>query len=184
MNQTVINDIKKWNWQTIIDFGNSLDDFNDAQWRFLKGLIIELSVEKHSNDPTLKYVGQVHKDFVWGKHGLDIELKSNLAGSMYTKKGQLRPNFSIKLNNSMGTNKKTLTAQNVADIIIVPMKNGVFAIDRATVLANHTLLGDGVSVKVTSSQIIPITGPLDRKNTYNTKLKQAIMSAIISTIPQ
>jgi len=182
MTQTAINDIKKWNWQTIIDFGNSLDDFNDAQWRFLKGLIIELAVEKHS-EPTLQYVGEVHKDFVWGKHGLDIELKSNMAGSMYTKKGQLRPNFSIKLNNSMGTNKKALTAQDVADIILVPMKNGVFALDRATVLANHTLLGDGVSVKVTSSQIVPITGPLTQKNAYNTNLKQAIMSAITAAIP-
>lgn len=182
MNQTVINDIKKWNWQTIIDFGNSLDDFNDAQWRFLKGLIIELAVEKHG-EPTLQYVGQVHKDFVWGKHGLDIELKSNMTGSMYTKKGQLRPNFSIKLNNSMGTNKKALTAQDVADIILVPMKNGVFALDRATVLANHTLLGDGVSVKVNSSQIVPITGPLTQQRQYNTNLKQAIMSAITAAIP-
>jgi hypothetical protein len=183
MNPQVITDIKSWNWQTIIDFGNSLDDFNDAQWRFLKGLIIELTVEKHSNDPTLKYVGQVHKDFVWSKHGLDIELKSNLTGSMYTKKGLLRPNFSIKLNNSMGTNKKALSAQDVADIILVPMKNGVFALDRATVLANHTLLGDGVSVKVTSAQIIPITGPLDQQVAYNNKLKQAIMTAIAGAIP-
>ncbi len=179
---TIINDIKLWNWQTIIDFGNSLDDFNDAQWRFLKGLIIELAIEKHS-EPTLQYVGQVHKDFVWGKHGVDIELKSNMTASMYTKKGQLRPNYSIKLNNSMGTNKKALSAQDVADYIIVPMKNGVFALDRATVLANHTLLGDGVSVKVTDSQIIPITGPLAQKNIYNTNLKQAIMSAITAAIP-
>ena len=182
MNQTIINDIKQWNWQTIIDFGNSLDDFNDAQWRFLKGLIIELAVEKHS-EPTLKYVGQVHKDFVWGRHNIDIELKSNMTGSMYTKKGQLRPNFSIKLNNSMGTNKKALTAGDVADVILVPMKNGVFALDRATILANHTLLGDGVSVKVTSAQITPITGPLTQQNAYNTNLKQAIMTAITAAIP-
>lgn len=182
MNTEIIDDIKKWNWQTVIDFGNSLDDFNDAQWRFLKGLIIELAVEKHS-EPTLKYVGQVHKDFEWGKHSLDLELKSNMTASMYTKKGQLRPNYSIKLNNSMGTNKKALTAQDVADIILVPMKNGVFALDRATVLANHTLLGDGVSVKVTSSQIIPITGPLTEQQKYNTNLKQAIMSAITAAIP-
>jgi hypothetical protein len=182
MNQQAIDDIKLWNWQTIIDFGNSLDDFNDAQWRFLKGLIIELAIEKHS-DPTLQYVGQVHKDFIWGKYALDIELKSNMTASMYTKKGQLRPNYSIKLNNSMGTNKKSLSAQDVADIIIVPMKNGVFALDRATVLANHTLLGDGVSVKVTASQIIPITGPVTQKTTYNTNLKQAIMTAITQALP-
>lgn len=183
MSQQAINDIKKWNWQTIIDFGNSLDDFNDAQWRFLKGLIIELAVEKHS-EPTLQYVGEVHKDFVWGKYNLDIELKSAMTSSMYTKKGQLRKNYTIILNNSMGTNKKsTLSPSDVADIIIVPTNNGVFAIDRATALAHHKVKGDGVSVKVTSSQIVPITGPLTQKNIYNTNLKQSIMSAITAAIP-
>jgi hypothetical protein len=182
MSNQIITDIKQWNWQTIIDFGNSLDDFNDAQWRFLKGLIIELAVEKHS-EPTLKYVGQVHKDFVWSRHGIDIELKSNMTAKMYTKKGLLRPNYSIKLNNSMGTNKKTLVAQDVADLIIVPMKDGVFVLDRATVLANHTLLGDGVSVKVTGGQITPITGPMTQQTLYNTNLKQAIMSAITAALP-
>jgi len=182
MNPQVITDIKNWNWQTIIDFGNSLDDFNDAQWRFLKGLIIELAVEKNS-EPTLKYVGEVHKDFVWGKYGLDIELKSNMAGCMFTKKGVYRSHYSIKLNNSMGTNKKALTAQDVADIILVPMSDGVFALDRATVLANHTLLGDGVSVTVTPAQIIPITGPLTQQTAYATNLKQAIMTAITAAIP-
>jgi hypothetical protein len=182
MNQQAIDDIKLWNWQTIIDFGNSLDDFNDAQWRFLKGLIIELAIEKHS-DPTLQYVGQVHKDFIWGKYALDIELKSNMTASMYTKKGEYRSNYSIKLNNSMGTNNRALSAQDVADIIIVPMRDGVFALDRATVLANHTALGDGVSVQVDATKIIPITGPMTQKTTYNTNLKQAIMTAITQALP-
>jgi len=106
-----------------------------------------------------------------------------MSAKMYTKKGQLRPNYSIKLNNSMGTNTRALTAQDVADIIIVPMKDGVFVLDRATVLANHTLLGDGVSVKVSSSQIIAITGPVVQKTQYNTNLKQAIMTAITAAIP-
>ena len=183
MNNQIITDIQQWDWQTIIDFSNSLDDFNDAQWRFLKGLIIEKTVEKHSNDPTLKYVGQIHKDFVWARHGVDIELKSNMTASMYTKKGKYRKNYSIKLNNSMGTNTQTLTAQHVADIIIVPMSNGVFALDRATILANHTALGDGVVVKVTADQIVPITGPINQKTVYNNTLKQDIMHAIEQGLP-
>jgi hypothetical protein len=63
------------------------------------------------------------------------------------------------------------------------MKDGVFVLDRATVLANHTLLGDGVSVKVTGSQITPITGPMTQQTLYNTNLKQAIMSAITAALP-
>jgi hypothetical protein len=100
-----------------------------------------------------------------------------------SKKGLLRPHYSIKLNNSMGTNKKALSALDVADIIIVPTKNGVFALDRATVLANHTLLGDGVSVKVTGSEIIPITGPITQHKAYATNLKQSIMAAITQALP-
>lgn len=183
MNSTVIHDIQQWNWQTIIDYSNSLDDFNDSQWRFLKGLIIEKTVEKHSNDPTLAYVGEVHRDFVWGLHGLDIELKSNMTASMYTKKGQYRKNYSIKLNNSMGTNNHSLRPQDVADIIIVPMSDGVFALDRATVLANHTALGDGVVVRVTADQIVPITGPMTQKADYINTLKRDVMHTIEQGLP-
>lgn len=183
MNNQIITDIQQWDWQTIIDFSNSLDDFNDAQWRFLKGLIIEKTVEKHSNDPTLKYVGQIHKDFVWARHGVDIELKSNMTASMYTKKGQYRKNYSIKLNNSMGTNTQTLTAQHVADLIIVPMSDGVFVLDRATILANHTALGDGVVVKVTADQIVPITGPVTQRTVYHNTLQKDIMKTIEQGLP-
>jgi hypothetical protein len=83
----------------------------------------------------------------------------------------------------MGTNNRALSAQDVADIIIVPMRDGVFALDRATVLANHTALGDGVSVQVDATKIIPITGPMTQKTTYNTNLKQAIMTAITQALP-
>lgn len=182
MNAQIIDDIKKWNWQTVVDFGNSLDDLNDAQWRFLKGLVIELAVEKHG-EPTLKYVGQVHRDFEWGKHQINIELKSNMTGSIYTKKGQFRSKYSIKLSNSMGTNSRTLDPNDVADLILVPMSDGVFALDKDTVLSNHTALGDGVSVTVTPDKIIPITGPIVQKTTYDTKLKEIVMAAITAAIP-
>ena len=83
----------------------------------------------------------------------------------------------------MGTNTQTLTAQSVADIIIVPMSDGVFVLDRATVLANHTALGDGVVVKVTADQIIPITGPITQKTVYNNTLQKDIMHTIEQGIP-
>lgn len=182
MKQEIIDDIKKWNWQTVIDFGNSLDDLNDSQWRFLKGLVIELAVEKHS-EPTLKYVGQVHRDFEWGKHQINLELKSNMMASIYTKKGEFRSKYSIKLSNSMGTNSRTLDPTDVADIILVPMSDGVFALDKDTVMSNHTAQGDGVSVTVTPDKIIPLTGPMQQQTVYNTKLKEIIMAAITAAIP-
>ena len=178
MNQNIINDLKNFDWQTVLDWANSLEDFNDAQWRFLKGLIIEKSVAKHA-DPTFKYVGQVHKDYVWGKHNIDVELKSNMTTSMYTKKGKLRKNYTIKLSNSMGTNKKaTLSPNDVADIIVVPTENGVFAIDRATAVAYHRTTGDGVEVKVPGTVVTPITDVIVQKTVYQNTLKKDIEDLI------
>lgn len=83
----------------------------------------------------------------------------------------------------MGTNNRALSAQDVADIIIVPMKDGVFVLDRATILANHTALGDGVVVKVTADQIVPIAGPITQKTVYNNTLQKDIMHTIEQGIP-
>ncbi len=183
MTPEIIASLKLFDWQTIIDFSNSLDDFDDGQWRFQKGFIVEKTMEKHSNEPTLKYVGEVHKDFVWSRYGVDIELKSNMSKTMYTKKGKYCKNYSIRLNNSMGTNNRALSAQDVADIIIVVKSDGAFALDRATILANHTSMGDGVIVKVTADQIVPITGPISQKTVYNNTLKSSIMHTIERGIP-
>jgi len=102
---------------------------------------------------------------------------------MYTKKGKYCKNYSIRLNNSMGTNNRALSAQDVADIIIVVKSDGAFALDRATILANHTSMGDGVIVKVTADQIVPITGPISQKTVYNNTLKSSIMHTIERGIP-
>ena len=69
--------------------GNKLEDLNDRQWRFIKGLVIELIVEKYSGEDGLTYVGDSFKDYFWKKYNLTVELKSGLSGSMYGKKGNL-----------------------------------------------------------------------------------------------
>jgi hypothetical protein len=184
MKQNILKDLKAFNWQTIIDFGNSLDDLNDAQWRFIKGYVAERSVEKHANDPSFKYVGEVHKDYVWGKYKIDIELKSQLTASMYTKKGQLRKSFGIKLNNSMGTNKKaTIDPTDVADILIVVRNDGAFALDRETVVKHAKSGGDGFEVNVSANDIIEISGMISQKVKYPSNLKDIISKAIEHAIP-
>jgi hypothetical protein len=40
-----IDDMKNFNWQKIIDYGNGLGDLNDAQLRFVKGRAVELAIE-------------------------------------------------------------------------------------------------------------------------------------------
>lgn len=178
MNQQVLNDLKKFDWNTIIERGNGLDDLNDSQWRFIKGLVVELTIEKYSNDPTLKYVGDVHKDYIWGKHTLSVELKSQLSGGMYGKKGSLLKNFSIKLNNSNGTNKKdVLLSSDVADILIVVRNDGAFVIDKQLVLSRAKKGGDGFEVSVSREEITEITGKIT-VNKINLNLKEKITNAI------
>lgn len=191
MNQNIINDIKLWKWQTIINYGNSLDDLNDSQWRFIKGLVLELAIEKLS-EPTVRYVGQVHKDYVWGKHNIDLELKSNMSGKMYKRqrvaKNQyqmvLKDHYSIKLTNSMGTNKRLLRADEIAHYVIVPMKDGAFAVDRQTAFECQKLQGDGIALIVPSSRIIEVSGYVEVSDVYETHLKETIMQSIIGSLPE
>jgi hypothetical protein len=183
MNQNIVDDLKTFDWQTIIEYGNSLDDLNDSQWRFIKGLAVELATEQCS-DGNLIYVGARHKDFDWPKHNITAELKSQLSTGMYNKKGRLKKNYSIKLNNSHGTNKQvTIDPADVADVIIVVRDDGAFAIDQATAIRNATSGGDGFEVKVSRDEIVELTGLVVPDRTFDTNLKEKISNAIRDSLP-
>lgn len=174
----IVNDLKEFDWNTILERGNGMDDLNDRQFRFAKGLAVEIAVEKYSNDPTFKYVGAIHKDYDWEKHNISVELKSQFSSSMYGKRGKLSKNFTIKLNNSNGTNKKsTLDSSDVADILIVVRNDGAFVIDKDLVIKRAIPGGDGFSVVVSKDEIIELTG---RKivNKIDLDLKAAINDAL------
>ena len=179
----ILRELQTFNWQTIVEYGLSLDDLNDRQWRFLKGLVAELTVEKHSAN-NLVYVGEDHKDFDWPRMGLTVELKSQLSGPMYTKKGRPKKNFSIKLNNSNGTNKKeTLDPAEVCDYILVVRNDGAFVIDRQTVLANAYRGGDGFEVRVDADQITEVSGRIVPKVQYQSSIRENVIDVIRKTIP-
>lgn len=183
MQNDIIDDLKQnINWRTVLECGNGLDDCNDKQWRFIKGLVIELATAKHSNN-MLVYVGEDHKDFNWPLRNLTVELKSQMSAKLYDKKGKLKSNFSFRLNNSNGTNKNTILDPNiVADIIIVPRANGVFVIDKATVMQYYKHNGDGFDVIFPNTAITEITGfmPVPK---VTLGLKQKILNAIQQAIP-
>ena len=200
MSPEIINDLKNINWQKIIDYGCSLDDLNDPQWRMIKGLCLELAVEKNS---TMKYVGKIHCDFEWPLHNKTVELKTQLGKEggdgfwkTYKKTGAVRlkgKGIDVKINNSRGTNKKTtLTTGAVADILIVMRRDGVVAFDQSTVIKYGVQLGDGFEMRVPVDQVnqtIPgghiIIGPITSSNKYKkiTTLKQDIIDAIRNNIP-
>jgi hypothetical protein len=179
----ILNELKTFNWQTIVDYGRSLDDLDDRQWRFLKGYVVELTVAKHSQN-NLIYVGEDHKDYDWPKTGKTVELKSQLSGSMYTKKGRLKKNFSIKLNNSNGTNKKEKPdPSEVCDYILVVRNDGAFVIDRDTVLANAYRGGDGFEVKVSADQITEVSGKILPVKIYDPTIRKDVTDVLWKAIP-
>jgi len=183
LSQPVIDAIRKFNWIEIIEKGNKLEDLNDRQWRFIKGLVIELIVEKYSGDDGLKYVGETSRDYYWSKFNLNVELKSGLSGSMYGKKGNLRKHFLIKLNNSNGTNKKqTLSPEDIADILIVIKNDGAFVVDRDTVIRCSKKCGDGFDLLLNRNDVIQVTGKMYPNTLGNLNLKEKILNAIRNVI--
>ena len=183
LNQEIVNALKNFEWQDIIAKGNKLEDLNDRQWRFMKGLVIELILEKHSGSDGLIYVGEDHKDYDWPLFDKTVELKSGLSGSMYGKKGQLNKNYSIKFNNSNGTNKKDhLDPNEVADILLVVKNDGAFAVDKDTVIRSSSKGGDGFVVTLSKNDIIEITGKIEVSNNDNLNLKERITNAIREVI--
>ena len=178
-----VKELKKFNWDNIITKACSLSDFNDAQWRFMKALIIELCIEKHSNG-NLKYVGANHKDYDWLKLKMSVELKSNTSCTMFGKRGKLRKKYTIMLNNSMGTNTKvTLDKSEISDIIIAVFADGVFAIDKGTAIDHLIMKGDGFSIVIPSDKITLVyKNPDVIKDTSIASLKNDIMNLIRSKI--
>ena len=179
----IIDHLKSFEWDTIIAKGNKLEDLNDRQWRFIKGLVIELISEKHSGPDGLVYVGAEHKDYDWPKYNLSVELKSQLSGPMYNKNGQLKKSFTVKLNNSNGTNKKEkLDKSQVADLLLVIRNDGAFVVDQKTVMTNSKAKGDGFESRLNRNSIVELSGRITVDNTHSLNIKQLIQDAIKSVI--
>ena len=185
IDNAVLEDLKSFPWRTILHVANGLEDLNDAQLRFIKGLIIEKTVA-HCSNQMLTYIGAVHTDFEWHNRNLLVELKSNVSSSMYYKnngrgheKGDIKKQFQIKLNNSNGTNTKTiLTPSDVSDLLIAVYKDGAFVVDKETVIKNSVAGGDGWVLTLKHSDITPITGPINIANPTPLNFKQIIYDAV------
>lgn len=180
--ENVVEKLKTFNWKKILEVSNSLSEFNDAQWRFFKALVIELTVEKYSNDH-LVYVALKHQDYDWPKLDATVELKSNTSASMFGKKGEMRKNFTVLLNNSMGTNnKQTLDDSELSDIIVAVYNDGVFAISKETAKKYLQKKGDGFGLLVPKEEITLIYKSPAKESIENFLLKDSIMQVVRSVI--
>ena len=181
MTQQMIDDLKNCSWQKIIDYGNSLTDLNDAQLRFAKGLAVEAAVEKLSNTD-LTYVGEKHRDDYWPTHNVDVELKSIFSKKMYNRNGQLVAPPGIRLNNSMGSNNKTLDPDTIADIVVVVCTDGAFAVSKQDVLSTASHRGDGWYLRLKKTQIVELSGYIVQQTKYDLNLATKVRDAIKESI--
>lgn len=177
MTPEIIASLKLFDWQKIIDYGNSLTDLNDAQLRFLKGLAIEQAVEVFG-DGDIQYVGEKHRDYQWPKYEIDLELKTIFSQRMYNLKGEIKTLPVIRLNNSMGTNKSALDPATIASVLIVVLNDGAYAVSKDTVLTHAKHLGDGWELKLTKSDIVELSGCINTKHKYDTNISKAVKHAI------
>ena len=177
MSQAIVDAFKKFDWQKIIDYANSLSDLNDAQLRFIKGLAIEIATETLSNSG-MKYVGEKHRDFEWDDFDIDVELKSIVSQGMYNKKGEVKTLPGIRLNNSMGTNKETLDPDTIADWLLVVLRDGAFVVPKQTVLSKAKHCGDGWDLRLSKDDITEVSGRITRQKEYNLQLSEGIKGAI------
>jgi hypothetical protein len=175
----VVKELKSFNWDKVLEAILSLEGFNVRQWRFMKAIIVEISIEKYSNS-NLVYVDEVHKDFDWPKYKISVEAK-NHGTCMYKKNGGLKKSYNILLTNSMGTNnKKTLDKDDISDIILCVYTDGVFIIEKETALKNLVKKGDGFGISISSSDIIQITGRryVNTRNEKLLRLKDELLNII------
>lgn len=171
---------KTLDWQKVVDFCHSLDDLNDAQYRFVKGRAVELLIE-HLSGGVLKFVGERHKDFDCPRFGCTVELKSIASAKLYNKKG-LQKKFAVKFNNSNGTNKDAINPQHVSDYLLVVLQNGVVVAEKSAVLDNLTHSGDGWNLVLTPDKVVEVSGKLDHSTTYTVRLKEGVDNLIKTAI--
>lgn len=184
---TFIEWCKTIDWQKINDVSESLDDLNDSQFRFIKGRFIELLVEDCSKG-VLTFVGEKHKDFDCKKYNCTIELKSEVSQNLYKKvpkqkgKFELKPNFGIRFNNSMGTNSNTVDPNHVTDYLIIIKSDGVVLVDKQNVLQNIKIHGDGCTLSLQPHKVTELTGRIVQKDKYKLDIKWRIDNLLKVTI--
>lgn len=180
-NTAIIKDLKSYDWKFITGYGKCLDQLNTRQFRFIKGFVCEELIAME--DPTLECVREDHKDFFWKKHNVSIELKSQLSQSMYKKKGELRKTFIVKFANSNGTNKKdTLDPSLICDYTLVLRNDGSFIVDKNTVIKNLIKTGDGFDLKLSTNDIIEISGYIADTAKYEVDIDTMMVLAIRDAI--
>lgn len=153
----IVSQLKSWEWDFIIHFGlNHIGKLKGkgSQYNWLRGDMVEDVIG--TQDDTLEFVGENHKDFHWHLFEISLECKSLLNNSMYDRRGRLKDSYKVKLCSLRS--KRKLKESEVCDIILVVMKDGSFIIPKEAAIKWASQKGQQVDIEIDSQHIIEISG--------------------------
>jgi len=184
----VVTVLQTINWQKFVNLCETIGkDLNSPQWRFLKAIVLESSLEVYS-DGKMKYVGEEEtgKDFVLpGLQNESIEMKFT-EEALYAKKKTTprEKSKSITLMNSKGTNTHTCLPQHYADFLLIVEKRGAGIISKENLQKHVIVNGDSLTAVIPTSELIMIFEPSDVKapKKGNVNIKKRILDAIQDVI--
>ena len=181
--------MKSINWQRFVNLVASVGaDFNSPQWRFMKAVIFETSLEVYS-DAQLKYVGEEETgcDFkIPGLNNIKIEMKYT-EEALFTASKTIPRDIckSITLLNSKGTNTHANLPEHYADFLLIVERRGAAIIAKEKLKKYVVSNGDSLSVKIPSNELTFVFTPNDVVQptiTTNINIKQTILASINSAI--
>jgi hypothetical protein len=142
-------------WQSFVNLVKSIgNQFNDAQWRFLKAIIFETSIEKFSGGH-IKYVARKGCDFIIPElNNVTVEMKY-VEDALYTAKGRVlrAKTKSLTLMNSKGTNVHKSLPSDYADYLLVVGQLGGALVDKATLSEYIEINGDSISATIPTEKM-------------------------------
>lgn len=155
IDKEILDAIKSFNWDFITDFGyNTISHLRGGQMNFLRGTLMEQLMGKQ--DPLLECVREDHKDFIWHRYGITVELKSQFNQSMYNKGGRLKNEYKVNLCNMRSMKK--ITKQQICDLVLVLRKDGAFVITKDNAFQNIRQIGKQVDIICGYNDIIEVSG--------------------------
>ena len=189
LHDDVLRILKSIDWQRFVNLCASVgNDFNSPQWRFMKAVIFETSLEVYSNGK-LKYVGEEETgcDFrVPTLNNVKIEMKYTeealFSGKQTTSRNMCK---SITLLNSKGTNTHSNLPEHYADYLLIVERRGAALISKENLKKHVVSNGDSLSAKIPCSELSFVFTPNDvvqPENVTSINIKKTVLAAINSAI--
>ncbi len=165
---------------------NSIDgDLDESQYRFLKGRIIEMSLQEYSKGK-IQYIGQCGVDCIIPElDDVGIEVKF-IKDKIYTKHGSLYPTTTIKLYNTNGGSGTPILPPDYANFLLCLSNRGIILVTKDVFNneSNISILPDGISTTFPTHQSIILAGICDIDIPYTPiiTIKQLLESVFIDYI--